>query len=92
MDSIKKKRQRRLRIKMGIRKKIKGTPDIPRLSVFRSNSHIYGQIIDDIHGITLTSVGSLKPDFDVKGKTKSEIARLAGKRLAEKAVERTSVK
>lgn len=87
MENVKKKRLRRLRIKMGIRKKIKGTPDIPRLSVFRSNVHIYGQIIDDTRGWTLVSAGSIKPDFDIQGKTKTEIAHLVGKQIAQKAIE-----
>jgi len=77
---------------MGIRKKIKGTSELPRLTVFRSNSYIYGQIIDDITGSTICSVGTLKPDFDTKGKTKTEIAALAGKRIAEKATEASITK
>merc|ERR1712078_565986 len=49
------KRDRRMRRKMVIRKKVEGTPDRPRLSVFRSNNHIYGQLIDDSIGHTVAS-------------------------------------
>jgi len=92
MDRIKKKRFRRNRIKLGIRKKITGTEQVPRLSVFRSNANIYGQIINDITGITICSVGTLKPDFDTKGKSKTEIAKIAGQRMAEKALENNITK
>jgi large subunit ribosomal protein L18 len=87
MDRIKKKKQRRLRIKRGIRKNLKGTSERPRLTVFRSNSEIYAQIIDDISGNTLVSVSSIKPDFDKKGKSRTEISALIGKSLSEKAKE-----
>ena len=55
-----KNRERRERIKMGVRKKISGTNDRPRLSVFRSNTGIYAQIIDDVKGVTLASASSLE--------------------------------
>jgi large subunit ribosomal protein L18 len=55
-----KKELRRNRIKLGIRNKIAGTADRPRLAVFRSNKQIYAQIIDDINGVTLASASSLK--------------------------------
>ncbi|HEX8041900.1 MAG TPA: 50S ribosomal protein L18, partial [Chryseosolibacter sp.] len=48
-----KNRERRERIKLGVRKKINGTHERPRLSVFRSNTGIYAQIIDDVKGVTL---------------------------------------
>ena len=54
-----KNRERRERIKMGVRKKINGTTERPRLSVFRSNTGIYAQIIDDVKGVTLASASSL---------------------------------
>ena len=55
-----KNRERRERIKMGVRKKISGTNDRPRLSVFRSNTGIYAQIIDDVKGVTIASASSLE--------------------------------
>jgi len=85
MDKIKKKRVRRTRIKMGIRKKISGTQERPRLSVFRSNNEIYGQLINDVQGLTIISVSSLSKDIDTKGKTKLEVAKIMGLKLAEKA-------
>jgi large subunit ribosomal protein L18 len=87
MDSrLMKKQQRRTRIKLGIRKKITGTAERPRLSVFRSNAEVYAQIIDDIKGNTLIAASSLQPGFDKKGKTKTEIAHIVGKQIAELAV------
>ena len=75
--------QRRIRIKNRIRKVISGTAAKPRLSVFRSNKEISVQLIDDISGKTLVAISS-KGLKDVKG-TKTEIAAVVGKALAEKA-------
>jgi large subunit ribosomal protein L18 len=72
----------RLRRHARIRKKIMGTPDKPRLCVFRSNRHIYAQVIDDTKGIVLCGYGSVnKPEF--KGKKPVEIAREVGKKIGE---------
>ncbi len=54
------KQESRKRIQLRIRKKIKGTPERPRLSVYRSNKSIYCQVIDDINGLTLASASSIK--------------------------------
>ncbi len=79
------KSQRKLRIRRRIRKVSFGTPERPRLSVFRSNKEIYAQVIDDTTGKTLASASSREKELsDAKG-TKSEIAREVGKSLAEKA-------
>jgi large subunit ribosomal protein L18 len=78
-----KKDLRRLRIKRGIRNKISGTAEKPRLSVFRSNTGIYAQIIDDISGLTLVSCSST--EFKSSKGTKCEISTLVGKTIAEKA-------
>ena len=78
------KRTRRLRIKRRIRKVVNGTADRPRLSVFRSNKHIYAQLIDDKEGKTICSVSSLKEDKDSKMKG-TEQAALIGKKIAEEA-------
>ena len=65
------KEERRLKIKRGIRGKVSGTPECPRLTVFRSNKQIYAQVIDDTTGKTLAAASSLK--LDVKA-PKKEIA------------------
>jgi large subunit ribosomal protein L18 len=55
--------QARRRRQERVRKKVRGTPDRPRLSVFKSARHIYGQLIDDIHGHTIAAASSLSPSF-----------------------------
>lgn len=80
-----KKLSRRQRIKRGIRKKIFGTPERPRLSVFRSCRGIYAQIIDDNAGMTLVSASSLAKDFSAKG-VKTEQSHEVGRLIAEKAL------
>ena len=77
-----KKVQRRQRIKRRIRKKISGTAEVPRLSVFRSNKYIYAQVIDDVSGTTLASISSR--DLNPSG-NKVEQAEAVGKALAENA-------
>ena len=82
---------RRAKIKAHIRKKIFGTPERPRLTVYRSLSEFYGQIIDDVNGVTLVAVSSIgKTDKDaVAGaKTKTEKSVMLGKLLAKKAAEK----
>ena len=78
-----KNRERRARIKMGVRKKISGTNERPRLSVFRSNTGIYAQIIDDVKGVTIASASSLELG---KKTVNIENSKNVGKKLAEKAV------
>ena len=73
----------RNRIKRRVRGKIQGTAECPRLSVFRSNKHIYAQIIDDRAGRTLAAAGSLGAD-EAKG-AKLDQAAAVGKMIAEKA-------
>ncbi len=78
------KSERRIKIKKGIRKKITGTSVRPRISVFRSNTGIYAQVIDDIKQVTLVSASS--KDIDPKSKSANiETATAVGKLLAEKA-------
>lgn len=79
-----KKELRRTKIKKSIRKKLDGTSERPRLTVYRSNKQIYAQIIDDLKGITVTAAGSLKNDAAQKV-NKIEQAKLVGKEIAEKA-------
>jgi len=76
---------RRERIKKGIRKRVSGSSERPRLSVFRSNKGIYAQVIDDQAGVTLVSASTLAKDFDVAG-TKVEQSKAIGKLIAEKAL------
>lgn len=76
------KTERRKRIQLRIRKKITGTAERPRISVFRSNTQIYAQIIDDASGKTIVSASSI--ELKSKG-NKTEIASQVGKSLAEKA-------
>ncbi|MGC8866499.1 MAG: 50S ribosomal protein L18 [Bacteroidales bacterium] len=81
------KEERRRRIKMSIRKRISGTPERPRLTVFRSNSQIYAQIVDDTKGITLVAASSMEKDFPKDKMTKVEQAKRVGKEIARKALE-----
>ena len=82
--AVLKKIARRTKIKRGIRSRVFGTPEKPRLSVFRSNNEIYAQLIDDVHGKTLASASSKKLTDKVN---KTAKAALVGKELAEKAVQ-----
>ena len=68
------KEERRLKIKAGVRGKISGTPERPRLTVFRSNKQIYAQVIDDTTGKTLAAASSLK--IDVKAPNKEIAAKV----------------
>ena len=68
-----------------VRGKIAGTPERPRLNVFRSEKHIYAQIIDDSKGVTLCSASSLEKDFKGTGSNK-EGAQKVGKQVAARAV------
>jgi large subunit ribosomal protein L18 len=78
-----KNRERRERIKTGIRKKISGTSERPRLSVFRSNTGIYAQVIDDIKQVTVAAASSVELG---KKNLNMENAKNVGKKIAEKAV------
>jgi len=74
---------RRKRIKMGIRRKISGTADIPRISVFKSNKAFYAQLVDDLKGHTITAASSRE-----LGKSSStvETSKEVGKKFGEKAL------
>ncbi|MCB0375116.1 MAG: 50S ribosomal protein L18 [Sinomicrobium sp.] len=80
------KTKRRQRIKNRIRKVASGTPERPRLAVFRSNNEIYAQIIDDSAGITLAAVSSRDKALAKVEGTKSEKAIHVGKAIAERAL------
>ncbi len=68
-----------------LRHEIKGTAARPRLAVYRSTSHIYAQIIDDVKGVTLCSSSTLIKGADIKGKTKTQQAEFVGGDVAAKA-------
>ncbi|MFQ5455933.1 MAG: 50S ribosomal protein L18 [Nitrospirota bacterium] len=70
-----------------VRKKIYGTPDCPRLSVFRSNRHIYAQIINDLAGNTLISASTMEKESEskIKGSNNIEKANMIGRILAKRA-------
>lgn len=71
-----------------VRKKISGTPERPRLCVYRSNAHIYAQIIDDVKGNTLFAASTVEKDIaaQVAEMDKKAAAKLVGKVVAERAV------
>lgn len=79
---------RRIRIKKKIRSRVNGSTTRPRLTVFRSNSEIYAQLVDDSTGKTIVTVSSIgKADGKLKG-SKSEKAKSVGAAIAKKAVEK----
>lgn len=86
-DKAKEKREARLSRHLRVRKKVKGTPERPRLVVYRSLEHIYAQVIDDTVGHTLVSASTI--DGEVRkllgGKKKSEEAQIVGRVVAERA-------
>lgn len=85
------KREARLRRKKRVRKKIKGTPEVPRLSVFKSAKHIYAQVIDDTSAKTLIEASSLskdlRPQIEDKGGN-SKGAAIVGEQIAKRALEK----
>jgi large subunit ribosomal protein L18 len=83
------KQERRFRIRKRIRKQISGTNEKPRMSVFRSNKGIYVQLIDDLAGKTLLAASSREKEVaEKKSINKNEQAKLVGKLIAEKALEK----
>ena len=87
MDPQKLKRRRQLRRRQHVRRKIIGTPERPRLTVFRSSKHIYAQLVDDLAGVTLATAssqaGDVKKGVAYGGNIKA--AKAVGKHLAEVA-------
>ena len=69
-----------------VRAKISGTPELPRLCVFRSNANIQAQIIDDVNGVTLVSASSYEKDFENGGN--KEAARQVGKLIGQRALDK----
>lgn len=75
----------RARRKMRIRKKVHGTPERPRLSVFRSSKHIYAQVIDDAHGTTIAQASSVT---GAAAGSKVETAKSVGSAVAKACIEK----
>jgi len=80
-----KKAYSRIRIKQRIRKTISGTPERPRMTVFRSNKQIYVQLVDDLSGKTIASASSRDKAMDDSKVNKTEQAKKVGNLIAEKA-------
>ena len=78
------KNQARIKRHARVRAKISGTAACPRLDVFRSNSNIYAQLIDDVNGVTLAAASSNEKDFGLSG-SNCEGARKVGQLIAERA-------
>jgi large subunit ribosomal protein L18 len=81
------RKEARLKRRKRIRRKISGSPERPRLSVFRSSKHIYAQVIDDSNGVTLVTASTLSPEIREQEKVKGKIedAKRVGKMIAHKA-------
>ena len=82
------RRVSRLRRHIRVRKNVIGTPERPRLNVFRSLQHIYAQVVDDSKGCTLVAASTVDPEVkkQLKGLAKTDQARVVGKVLAERAL------
>lgn len=76
------KRQKR---HLRLRNKVQGTPEIPRLNVFRSLNHIYAQVIDDVNGVTLVSASTVDKDIKLDVTSNKVAAKEVGKLVAERA-------
>ncbi len=82
------KAERRQRIKYRIRKRLSGSAERPRMTVYRSNKQIYVQLVDDVSGQTLVSASSKEKEIASQKVNKIDQAKLVGKRIAEKAKEK----
>jgi large subunit ribosomal protein L18 len=87
MQRRKTTRAARIRRHARVRKRVQGTGERPRLSVFRSLSHVYAQMIDDVAGQTLVAASDVDKDLAKAkdGKPKTEVAKLVGAKIAERA-------
>jgi large subunit ribosomal protein L18 len=77
-------RQKRINRHRRVRKRISGSPQRPRLAVYRSNRHVYAQLIDDLAGATIASASTLEPELKDAGNT-AETAGRVGRLLAQRA-------
>jgi large subunit ribosomal protein L18 len=85
MDKQKKKDQRQARRRRRVRKAVRGTPDRPRVSIFRSLNHMYVQLIDDLAGTTLCASSTRDKSLGLDKTGNADAAKAVGKALAEKA-------
>jgi large subunit ribosomal protein L18 len=85
MSSIKTRQAARVRRHTRVRRRVAGTPERPRLAIFRSNQHIYAQVIDDAAGRTLAAASDVEKDLRVNEETKSAQARRVGALIAQRA-------
>ncbi|EIJ80002.1 50S ribosomal protein L18 [Bacillus methanolicus PB1] len=81
-NAVRKKRHARVRAKLS------GTEVCPRLNVFRSNKHIYAQLIDDVNGVTIASASTLDKDLNLESTANIEAAQKVGELVAKRAVEK----
>lgn len=90
MGKTAEERLARLRRHRRVRKKVFGTPEKPRLSIFRSTNHIYAQVIDDTHGVTLVSASTLDPEIKSQISAGGNIgaAEKVGELVAKRALEK----
>ncbi len=79
------KATKRQKVKFRIRKKISGTAEKPRLSVFRSNAEIYAQLINDVTGTTIVAASSKEKEIVAQAVNKTEKSKLVGASIAKKA-------
>lgn len=81
-NAVRRKRHARVRAKLS------GTEARPRLNVFRSNKHIYAQLIDDVNGVTVASASTLDKEISLDSATPVEAAKMVGELVAKRAVEK----
>ncbi|MCB9777352.1 MAG: 50S ribosomal protein L18 [Alphaproteobacteria bacterium] len=86
MSKTNERQRQRVRRKAHIRKKLRGTAEVPRLSVFRSARHIYAQVIDDVSGTTLAAASTLSPELkELETTGNKSAAEAVGELVAQKA-------
>ncbi|MDT9754739.1 50S ribosomal protein L18 [Heyndrickxia coagulans] len=81
-NQVRKKRHARVRAKLS------GTAERPRLNIYRSNKHIYAQLIDDVNGVTLASASTLDKELSLESTGNVEAAQKVGELIAKRAVEK----
>lgn len=85
MDRQQAKQTRRTRRRIGIRKRVSGTGEVPRLSIYRSLRHVYAQVINDLDGTTICAASTMDKGYKGEGTGNAEAAKAVGKLIAERA-------
>lgn len=85
MDRQKAKQSRRTRRRIGIRKRVSGTGETPRLSIYRSLRHVYVQVVNDLDGTTICAASTMDKEFSGESTGNVEAAKAVGKLIAERA-------